>query len=235
MARLLPVLALVLGLIFSSTLAVSAQIKDAAAPADDIDIPGIGELALDADTDALLEGLEEPPDDRDLPEGFFNPPSGVPANADVVEAFAIPVDELDGALGSFSHAFDTDGTVIAGLLSAGVINYIVVDAEITERELDDFEEGAAGGLDTGDEGLTGTVGRVDVAGQDAVVITVELEDAGIFGAVQVIALPVGNTLVIGTVVVADVGEVDADDVYDHAEALTLAGVSHVGEVAEDAA
>ncbi len=232
--RLLSVFTLSLSLVFASSLTAIAQIKDAVSTTEEIDILAIAGIVLDADPEVLLDGLEEPPADRELPEGFLNPPSGVPANAEVVDAFAIPVDELDGALGSFSHAFDTDGAVIEGLLSAGVINYIVVEAEITERELDEFEDGASGGLDTGDAGLTGTVDRVDVSGQDAVLITVELEDAGIFGAVQVIALPVGNTLVIGTVVVADVGEVDADGVYDLAEALTLAGVTHLEAVAEAA-
>lgn len=236
MVRLFSLLALVVGMILSLSLPASAQIKEASdTETADVDVAGIAEVVLDADPDALLEGLEEPPDDRVLPEGFFNPPSGVPENAEVVESFAFPIDDLPGAIGSFSHPFDTDPDVIDGLLSAGIINYIVLEDEITEDDLDDFEEGASGGFDDGEAGLTGAVDRVEVAGEEAVVIAVELDDAGIFGAVQIIALPVGNTMVFGTALVVDTGEVDLDTVYEHAEALTLAGVTHLEAVAEDAA
>jgi len=234
MVRLLSVWTLVFGLMLSSSVAVAGQIKDAVSRGEDVDIAAITDLVLETDPDLLLDGLETPPDDRDLPDGFFNPRSGVPANAEVIEAFTVPIDDLDGAIGSFSHAFDTDGTVIEGLLSAGVINYIVIESEFTERDLDEFEEGASGGLDEGGPGLSGSVDRIEVSGADAVLITVELEDAGIFGAVQVIALPVGSTLVMGTVVVADTGEVDPDIVLEHAAALTVAGAAYLGDIAEDA-
>ncbi len=234
MVRLVSVVALVFGLIVSSSLVVTAQIKDAASGVGEEDIAAIAESVLEADPNNLLEGLETPPDDRDLPDGFFNPPSGVPANADVIEAFAVPIDDLDGAIGSVSHGFDTDGAVIEGLLSAGIINFIVVDAEFTDRDLDEFEEGAAAGVDDGEPGLAGSVDRIEISGAEAVLIMVELEEAGIFGAVQVIAVPVGNTLLLGTVVVADTGEVDPDVVLEHAEALVVAGAVYLGEVAEDA-
>ncbi len=102
MVRLLSVWTLVFGLMLSSSVAVAGQIKDAVSRGEDVDIAAITDLVLETDPDLLLDGLETPPDDRDLPDGFFNPPSGVPANAEVIEAFTVPIDDLDGAIGSFS-------------------------------------------------------------------------------------------------------------------------------------
>ncbi|MBA3379252.1 MAG: hypothetical protein H0T93_10250, partial [Chloroflexia bacterium] len=68
MPRLVPVFTLSLSLVFASSLTAIAQIKDAVSTTEEIDIPAIAEIVLDADPEVLLDGLEEPPADRELPE-----------------------------------------------------------------------------------------------------------------------------------------------------------------------
>jgi hypothetical protein len=226
------------GLVLTSASAVAAQSTpttgDASPVATDVDIAAISEAVLEADPETLVEALATPPDDSDLPEGFLNPASGTPENADLVDAFTSEIAEIEGTVGNVNQAFDTDPSVVPGLISAGVLTYIVTDEEITSDDLDDFEEGAGGGFEGEAAGSEGSVDRITVGDTDAVLITVSTEESGVTAVVQIVALPVGNTMVIGTVVVADQGEVLPDDVLPFAEELTLAGASHLGTVAEDA-
>ena len=240
---------LVLSLLAAMMLSV-AGVATAQETATDVDVAAIAETAIAADPAALVTGLETPPDDAELPEGFVNPPSGVSENADLVEQFTGAIGDIDGAIGNVNHAFDTDPEVVPGLLSAGILTYIVTEEEITADALDEFEEGASEGLDPATpaaaattDGATppaagptteGSVERVDLGGVEAVVVNVGVELGGVNAVVQIVAVPVGNTMVIGTVLVADQGEVDADAVLAFAEDLTVAGVSHLGTVAEGA-
>lgn len=223
---------LVLAMLFCFVLSTAPMV---AAQAEDVDVAAVSEAVLDADPEALVEGLEEPPADEDLPEGFINPPSGTPANADLAESFELPTSEIDGAIGSVNFPFDTDPEVIPGLVSAGYLNYIVIDEEITDDQLEDFKTGAEEGLaESSDASIESTVEDITVGDTDGVLITVVTSQSGASAVVQLVALPVGNTFVIGTALVADQEEVDPADVQTHAEELTLAGVAHLGAVAEDA-
>lgn len=228
MSRLLIVLTLLFGVTLSAS---GAAAQDTAT---DVDIAAIGEVVLEADPDALAEGLQTPPDDADLPEGFINPPSGTPENAELAEALVLPVDDMEGAVASVNHAFDVEAGALPGLINAGYLNYVISEDEINGDDLDDFEEGAAGGLEGSAEGIEGTVDRIDIGGVEAVTITVVTEQEGVSAVVQMVAVPVGNTMVIGTALVADQGTVDPDEVQPFAEELTLAGASYLEVVAEDA-
>ncbi len=234
MSRLILACALLFGLMLTTSGAVAAQ-----ETTSDVDVAAIGETVLTADPEALATGLETPPDDADLPEGFINPPTGVPANAEIIEQFTGAVGEIEGTIATVNHGFDTDADVVPGLISAGILTYIVSDEEITPEALDDFEEGASesfgGDLTRGTPAAIapdGSVERIEFAGGEAVVITVGVAQGGVDVVVQIVAVPVGNTMVIGTVVVADQGEVDRDLVLGYAEELSLAGATHIGAVAE---
>lgn len=240
MSRLFLVLVFLMGMMLGASGAASAQ-----ETAIDIDIAATGEIVLAADPDALATALETPPDDSLLPEGFMNPPSGEPENAEIIEQFTGAIGDIEGTVATVNHGFDTDSAVVPGLISAGIMTYIVTDAEITAEDLDEFEEGASEGLDTGTPeaateatpaGLSpqGAVKRIDIGGAEAIVITVSVEQGGVSVSVQIAAVPVGNTMVIGTVLIADQGEVDQEQVLGFAEALTLAGVDHLDTVAEGA-
>jgi len=206
----------------------------AAAQGEDVDIAAVSETVLEAEPEALVEGLAEPPADEDLPEGFLNPPSGTPENADLAESFELPVSEFEGAVGSVNFPFDTDPEVIPGLISAGYLNYIVTEEEITDGQLEEFKTGAEEGLGTPDASIESSVEDITVGDSDGVLITVVTTQDDASAVVQLVALPVGNTFVIGTALVADEGEIVAADVQTLAEDLTVAGVAHLGIVAEDA-
>jgi len=229
-----------MGMMLSATGAATAQETDT-----DVDVGAIGEAVLAADPDAFAAGLETPPDDALLPEGFSNPASGVPENAEIIEQFTGAIGDIEGTVATINHGFDTDPDVVTGLISAGILTYIVTDKEITADDLDEFEEGASEGLVTGTPeagseatpaGLSpqGAVERIDIGGTEAVVITVGVEQGGVSVVVQIVAVPVGNTMAIGTVLIADQDAVDEEEVLGFAEALTLSGVEHVGTVAEGA-
>lgn len=228
MTRLTLVLAVLFGIVLSTAPVAAAQDEE-------VDVAAISETVLDADPEALVEGLTDPPADEDLPEGFINPPSGTPENADLAESFQLPASEFPGSIGSVNFPFDTDPDVIPGLISAGYLNYVVSDEEITDEQIEAFKQGAEEGLTaTPDPAIETSVEDITVGEVDAVLISVVTEQNNVSAVVQLIALPVGNTFVIGTALVADQGEVDADEVQAYAEELTLAGVAHLGEVAEDA-
>ena len=229
MTRLLLLLTLLTGLVLSSAPLAAAQDEE-----EDVDLAAIGETVLAADSEALVEALVDPPADEDLPEGFLSPPDGTPANADLAESFQLPASEFPEAVGSVTFPFDTDAEVIPGLISAGFLNYVIGEEEITDEQLDEFRQGAEEGIGTPEPGMQTSVEDITVGGVDGVLISFETEQDNISVAVQLGAVPVGNTFVIGTAVVADQGEVDADAVLTYAEDLTLAGAEHLGTVAEDA-
>lgn len=247
MSRLLIASVFLMGMMISATGAATAQ-----ETGTDVDVAATGEAVLAADPDALVTGLETPPDDALLPEGFMKPASGVSENAEIAEQLAgtiLDVANLDGVLSNVSYGFDTDPSTVPGLLSAGVIAYIVTDTEITAEDFDSYEDRAGQGLEGGTPEAEAeaaskatpttppseaNVQRIDFGGGEAVVVTVGVELGAVNAVVQIVAVPVGNTMVIGTVLIADQGEVDQEQVLGFAEALTLAGVEHIGTVAEGA-
>lgn len=226
MRRLLLVFAMVFGIVLATAPLATAQTED-------VDVAEVGEAVLEADPESLVDGLESPPEDDQLPEGFINPPSGTPENEDLGAAFELPVSDLEGSLASVNFAFDTDPEVIEGLISAGYLNVVVLEDEVTDDMLEDFKTGAEEGMESNtDEDIEFAVEDIEVGGADAVLITVTTTDASASAVVQMVAVPVGNTFVIGTALVADEEEVDAAAVQTHAEDLTLAGVEYLGTLAE---
>jgi len=227
MSRLLLVLALLFGAVLTTAPLAAAQ-------ADEVDVAEIGETVLDADPETIVEGLEEPPADEDLPEGFVNPPDGTPQNAELGAAFELPVSDLEGSLASVNFAFDTDPNEIEGLISSGFLNYVVLENEVTSQDLEQFREGAEQGIEgSADDSIEFDIQDLELGGTDAILITITTPDAGASAVVQMVAVPVGNVFVVGTVLVADQGEVDAANVQGYAEDLTLAGVDYLGTLAEE--
>jgi hypothetical protein len=224
-------LMLILGIFCSLSLAVAAPV--AAQTDEDIDIAAIGEDVLAADPDTLLEGLEEPMRDRDLPEGFSE--AEFVAEEDVTpEMGLLGSDSLEGALGSVAYSVVGDVEVLGGANAIVSVQYVAFDAdELTDDTLDEFIEGAESGLGELPEGSEATVETVELAGEDAALITFSQTGASSSVVVEYIAIPVGNVFVFASVTIADTAEVDADDVFDATEALALSSITHLGEVAAD--
>ena len=232
MSKFLAFLTLLLGVALSSTGAVAAQ-----TPTAGVDVAAIGEAVLAADPAVLVTALATPPDDTLLPAGFANPAEADTTGDELAQAFVLPENSLDGELGALNHTFATDPAIVPGLLSYGYLNYMVTDHQLTGEDLDKFERLAAGDASMATPGIdaVATVERIDVAGTEAVKITVVTSLSGIGAGVQMVAVPVGNTLVIGTVLSANQGESDPAPLLPFAEALALAGVQHLGNVATSGA
>lgn len=72
-----------------------------------------------------------------------------------------------------------------------------------------------------------------MGGVEGALVTYVLNEEALQSVVQIVAIPVGNTMVISMVVQAGT-EVDADAVLTASEDLVLAGVDYLGTVAGDA-
>jgi hypothetical protein len=224
-------LMLILGVFCSLTLAVAAPV---AAQTDTVDIAEVADLVSEADTDDLLVALEEPMADGDLPEGFSDAEYLDPEDI-TAESGLLTEDTLEGSLGSVAYNLTGDPDVIGGVNVVVSVQYVAFDEEETgDDPLGDFIEGAEGGIEGAlPEGAEASVETVDLEGEDAGLITFAMEDSGIAVVVQYLAIPVGNVFVFASVTVAG-EDVDADDVYDFTEALTLSSIAHLGAAAEDA-
>ena len=208
------------------------QVSAAAIDADDI--AGIAAVTFGADPAALLDALATPPPNRRLPDGFTNPVDDEPRYPDLVDDVAPDFGGMPHLVGTATLPFDTDRDVIGGALSAGVLTFVVATIEITSTDLDSLANAVTAGFEQDPvPGTTTDVNQLTVEGTDTLVVTIASEDDGAEAVIQHVVMPVGNTLVIGTVIVADERAVRERPVRRHAETLLLAGVDHLGRVAED--
>ncbi len=243
MRRFLLVLTMLMGVVFATAPLASAQ--------TDVDIEQVSETVLSADTDALLTGLETPMDDEALPEGFSEAAFAAPGDATAEEG-VLPTEDLEGTLGTIAYTVSYDPSAsgspeaetddsastpalddLSGLsFGFASLNYIVFEDELTSDDLEDFKSGAEEGIASEDEG-TATVEDITVGDTDAVLLTYVIEEEGVQSVVQMVAVPVGNVMVMSMTVLA-AETVDADQLRVASEDLALAGIDHLGVVAEDA-
>jgi hypothetical protein len=222
--HLVAVVALVMAFVLAGP-AVAAQ--------DAAELEAIAEAAMAVDSADLISELEVPITDADLPGGFLAPVDGVPENAEIVDAFVDGMGDLGGDATPVNQGLDTDPEVVTGLLSTAVITYMVTDSEITDADLADFAEGIESGLADA-PGMTGVVEETELYDTNAILTTLTLEQSGVFVTVQLLAIPVGNTMVVGTLLVADQAAIDPTDIQALTEDLTVAGVEYLGTAAEAA-
>ena len=231
MRKLFGLIALLVSVMMASTSVVA---QTPAADFSEVDVAAVAETALDADLDALMTAMEEPMTDDALPEGFSNATFVDPATAGA-EDLALPAEDLDFADGSVAYNVDYAPESQGMVIGFSSLNYVFVDEEITEDDMADFAEGASQGLEEDSTGAEMAVEDIEINGVTGTLISYELAEEGIVSVVQMIALPVGNTMVLGMVVAAsDDPSLDGDAVLADAENLVLAGVDHLGVAAEDA-
>jgi hypothetical protein len=231
MRKLMMFVALIAGLMMVAS-PVAAQTP--AADFADVEVETIAATTLDADLDALITGMEEPMVDADLPEGFSNAEFVDPEAAGEMD-LVLPTEDLEFSEGSVAYNVDYEPDTTGLAIGLSSLNYIFVDGEISEDDMDDFREGATQGLEEDTTGADVAVEDIEINGVTGVLISYELEEEGITSIVQMIALPVGNTMVLGMVVAAsDDPQLNGGQILTDAENLVLAGVDHLGAVAEDA-
>jgi hypothetical protein len=188
---------------------------------------------------ALIDILATTPDDALLPDGFMNPPAGTPAaGMDVFSSFSVGLAAIPGTIATITHGLNTDSAVVPGLISVAIITYIVTDHAITDADMTKFQEDAERGISTGNDAsasATGSVTPITVDGRTAINVSVTTEMSGIVAGVQILAIPIGNTMAIATVLSADQGDVDLDTVYTLAESLGIAAVANLVNKAQSVA
>lgn len=204
----------------------------AVAQDEEVDVAEVSETVLAADPETLVEGLEAPPEDDQLPEGFINPPSGTPANQEISEAFTSEVASIPDTLATVNFTFDTDPEVVPGDVSTGILTYVVVEEEVTEEVFEEYKTGLEEGIATPVAGTETSVEDVEVGGVNGVLATFNQTDGSTSAVVQLLSVPVGNTIVIGTVVSGSQDALDPAEVQTNAEDLTLAGIEYLGTLAE---
>lgn len=225
MLRLFAIIALALSFIFSGT----AAIAQTAAQLDDISA-----AVLNANTDDLVTALEAVPTDAELPSGFTVPADGVADNAEVVDAFSGALGDLGDGTVSVVHGINTDPSIVEGTLSAAMITYLVVEDEITDDDLVNFADGLESGFQPDPAtGVTdGAVDEIELFDSNAIVATLQMEQLGAFVTVQMMAIPVGNVMVVSTIVVANTAVTDPQDIMPLSENLTIASVMYLGDVVD---
>jgi hypothetical protein len=243
--RFLLVLTMLMGVVFATAPLAAGQ--------TDVDIEQVSETVLGADADALLTSLETPMADDALPAGFSEATFAAPGEAAADEG-VLPTEDLEGTVGTVAYTVsydpaasgspeaeaETDDSAstpalddLSGLsFGFASLNYVVFEDELTSDDLEDFKAGAEEGIAQEDEG-TATVEDITVGDTDAVLLTYVIEEEGVQSVVQMVAIPVGNVMVMSMTVLA-AETVDADQLRVASEDLALAGIDHLGVVAEDA-
>lgn len=231
MRKLFTFVALLVSLMMASS-AVVAQTPES--DFSGVDIEAVAETTLNTDLETLTAAMEEPMADSALPAGFSNATFVDPSTA-TSEDLVLPTEDLEFAEGSAAYTVDYEPESNGMVIGFSSLNYVFVGDEITQEDLDDFSEGASGGLGDDVSGAETSIEDIQINGVDAVLISYELDEDGILSVVQMIAIPVGNTMVLGMVVAAsDDPSLNAGTIKADAENLVLAGIDHLGVVAEDA-
>lgn len=232
MRKIVMLFALIASLLLASTPVVAQGTPEAGFSA--VDIEAVAEATLDADLDTLITDMEEPMDESQLPTGFSAPTFIDPESASS-EDLVLPAEDLAFSEGSVAYNIEYEPDTTGFSIGLSSLNFVFVDGEITEDDMDDFREGATEGLEDDGSGAEMSVEDIEINGIDAVLISYELVEDDIISVVQMVALPVGNTMVMSMVVAAsDDLDMDTVQVRIDAENLLLSGVQHLGTVAETA-
>jgi len=236
--------------IFAVLASLSLAVSPVATAQTNVDIDAVADSVSNADVDTLLNDLQTPPDDDQLPDGFSDAEYANPDTA-TSEQGVIPSADIGDATGSIAYTMEWEPSAMASpetgmagtpaaanggfAIRQATLNYIFVDEEITSDDLDDFKSGAEQGLMSQASPESGTetnIETIQVEGTDAILLTYTLNDQGIQSVVKMVALPVGNTMVISMLVEAS-NEVNQDAVETSAQDLVLSGTGYLGDVAEN--
>lgn len=237
MRKLLVIFALFTSLSFAAAPVAMAQ--------GDVDIDVASDAVMDANLDTLMADLQTPPADDQLPDGFSNATFADPESGNTEEG-VLPASDLEGAEGSVAYSIDWDPTSAATpetdtggdpafAVRMATLNYIFIDDEITSSDFEDFKSSAEqgyGGDASPEAGTETNIDTIQVNGTDAILLSYVINDEGVQSVVQMIALPVGNTMVVSMLVEAG-AEVDQDATQTSAEDLVLSGADYLGVVATD--
>lgn len=201
----------------------------------ELDVDKVAELVLAVDPGDLVDSLESRFRTGDVAEGFVQPPRGETSE---MEENLGPIEMGPGStqqVGEVVFYFDGDPEVVPGIFSGGAINYVVLDEEIRESDVNLYRAALEASLDDdppeGVEEFSGAVEEVDFHGATAIDWQMVFSDGGIVVTFDILMVPVGNVMLFGTFVTSGLDEVDGDIVREWSDGLVVSGVRHLERVA----
>lgn len=230
--RFLVVAGLFLSLLMASTPLVAAQSEP--------DVAAIGDTVLGLDATALIDALQTPMRNRDLPKGFSDAKAVDITNAKAVKAADCVYDASDlSAEGATAYSLVSDDAALGFSNTCASINYVIFrEKDLGRDPLGDFKKGIEGSLEEG----TGTpdsnngisyVTDTTVAGTDAVLFTYIVDGGSLYVGVQVLTVVVGNVLVVTQITTQSDTEIAPEDLEGISDELSIAGIDHLGTVADN--
>ncbi len=248
MLRMFSVVAALLG----TLLLVSMPAAIAQTPAVDVETTAGAVTAVDSME--LATALQTPMAKETLPAGFtsaayFDPKTTPGATSSTTEQGIIPTANLPGTEASIAYTIEGDPSVLGGIASINSIDYVIVNpAELGDDVLGDLRSGIEQALATpipatpipatpapatpAPATTTFAIEDVELGGAPALLLTFTVSDPSVNAVVQMHVVPVGNVVVVGLVTIADQTPVDPASALGPSQELTLAGISHLGTVAQ---
>lgn len=233
MLRMFSVVVALLGtLLLVSTSAAIAQTPE-------VDVQTTASTVAAVDPLQLATALQEPMVSTALPAGFtsaayFDPEATPGASDSPSEQGVIPTANLPGTEASIAYNVEGDPAVLGGIASINSINYVIVNPdELGDDILGEIRAGIEQGMATPvPAGTEVAIEEVELGGAPALLLTFTVADESVNAVVQMHVVPVGNVVVVGLVTIADQSAVDPASALGPSQNLTLAGISHLGTVAQ---
>ena len=236
---MLRLFALVVALIGALLLASSPTAIAATAQTPEIDIQTTAGTVSAVDPMQLATALQQPMTTDVLPAGFtsatyFDPNATPGASGQDSEPGIVPTANLPGTLASIAYTIEGDPNVLGGIASINSINYVVVNPdELSDDVLGDIRSGIEQGIATPVPSTTQfAIEDIELGGVPSLLLTLTVTDASVNAVVKMHVVPVGNVVVVGLVTIADQAAVDPASVLGPSQQLTLAGIGHLGTVAQ---
>ena len=232
--RLVLMVGLLMSLLMASTSLVAAQ----AAP----NVTKIGKAVEATDIPALIDGLAAPIATRDLPADFTDATTvDITSSKDVNAATCVYDASTLTLEGAAAYELEVDPEAGPFTKACASINYLVYTKKALGLDpLGDFKSGLLGSLDTepGTPDANGGVATLEdttVAGADAVLFTYTIENGSRAASVQILTVIVGNVIVLTQIQTQGDTVIDAGTLAPVSTGLMEAAITHLGEVADEAA
>ena len=150
---------------------------------------------------------------------------------------------LKGAgIGDVSFTFDTNPDLVDGILTGGQVSYVVTDHDLSRGEIralhavmeEELANQAEADLPEGVDRYDTRADLEQFGGVESVSATIAMEGTGLNLVISHLFVPVGNTLVVNTVVISMFSDVALPTVAALTEELAAATIQYLGDVAESA-
>ncbi|MGC4105823.1 MAG: hypothetical protein QM753_05610 [Thermomicrobiales bacterium] len=232
-------LILVVGVLMSLLMASNSLVAAKTAP----DVDAIAEAVEAADIPALVAGLEDPIRTKDLPTDFTDATFvDITSASDVKSAGCVyDASSLSDLQGAAAYDLTVDPEAGDFTKACGSINYLVyTKKDLGKDPLGDYKNGILSSLtaEPGTPDANGGISTLEdttVAGADAVLFTYSIESASRAATVQILAVVVGNVIVLTQLQTQGTSLIPGDVLAPISSDLMEAAIDHLGTVAADAA